>query len=230
MIYFSDYCRYNEARREVCYQKLPRILIFQLKRFMSSAKGTEKINYYIPTPMEIPCFCDECCQLEEGQNLHTYTLFSIIMHKGATMAEGHYVSFVRDLIHNLDYFNCVQDHILPNLSNNDKQSATNVIRKPHRFFKSNPPLDYENSGILSALNNSSNHSQNYSNSGAAAACRSVHCCSVKHTTEKGSESVWLECNDEIIRRFTSKEFEQQLQDHTKVPSTPYLLFYVKSNV
>lgn len=242
--YYCEKCfRYNEARREVCYQKLPRLLIFHLKRFMSSANGTEKINYYMPTPLEIPCFCDECCQLGDGNHIHTYTLFSVIMHKGATMAEGHYVSFVRDLTNYNDYLNCDLDYALPitsstNISNNEK-STNNRLIKQTRFFKTKSSSDCENNGDGIIL--MKNHSSSASTGGSTSSnniCRSLQCCSIKTAGTKNncidfkmsSIHTWLECNDEIIRTFTSKEFEQQLADHKKVTSTPYLLFYVRSSV
>lgn len=82
--YLCEKCeRYNEASREVLFEKLPNIMVLQLKRFTSSTAGVQKVNTFLPTPLEIECFCESCCNYEEGSlPLHRYQLCCVIMHLG----------------------------------------------------------------------------------------------------------------------------------------------------
>lgn len=85
---------YTEAIRSVSYEKLPRLLVIHLKRFSG---GMEKINSYIPTPFTLQCFCNRCLELPDDEKLHTYKLYSVITHVGATMSVGHYVAYTCSL-------------------------------------------------------------------------------------------------------------------------------------
>ncbi|XP_063533060.1 ubiquitin carboxyl-terminal hydrolase 1 [Cydia strobilella] len=92
--YWCERClRYNEARRSVAYSRLPRILVFQLKRFSG---GMEKITRHAPTPLLMPCFCEVCARRPQDQApSHSYVLWAVIMHLGQSLSGGHYVSYAR---------------------------------------------------------------------------------------------------------------------------------------
>nr|CAD7196820.1 unnamed protein product [Timema douglasi] len=111
--YWCEQClRYNEARRSVRYERLPRLLVLQLKRFSStfgSMVCMSKVNDYMPTPLRLACFCDQCCHLPEDERLHYYDLYGVIMHLGATIASGHYVAYVKASDNKPDYLHCDRD-------------------------------------------------------------------------------------------------------------------------
>lgn len=66
--YLCEKCeRYNEASREVSFERLPNIMVLQLKRFMTTVNGVQKVNSYLPTPLELDCFCQRCCRIQEGR-------------------------------------------------------------------------------------------------------------------------------------------------------------------
>ena len=66
---------------------------------------TSKVNDYMPTPMQLDCFCEHC-QASPESPLHSYKLYAIIMHLGATMASGHYVAYTRVCPSTADYAAC----------------------------------------------------------------------------------------------------------------------------
>ena len=97
----------------------------------------EKINNYMPTPLVLKCFCEDCLTAAEQAKIestdptastssaqpqqlqtpstpvqrHIYNLYSVIMHQGATMTAGHYVAYIRlpgESI-NVEYQECERD-------------------------------------------------------------------------------------------------------------------------
>jgi len=56
-----------------------------------------KVNDYMPTPLTLACFCEQCCPIPEEKRPHHYELFGVIMHLGATIASGHYVAYVKGI-------------------------------------------------------------------------------------------------------------------------------------
>ena len=70
-----------------------------------STVHTSKVNDYMPTPMQLDCFCEHCQSTPESP-LHSYKLYAIIMHLGATMASGHYVAYTRVCPTAVDYVAC----------------------------------------------------------------------------------------------------------------------------
>lgn len=241
--YWCERCiRYNEARREVSYERLPNLLVLQLKRFSSTANGTEKVNNYIPSPLILECFCDKCSNTPDGQKLHSYQLFSVIMHLGSTMASGHYIAYTRASDYQSEYVNCCRDH--SKLSNATAEKSLN-------FFKYFKPKSLNLNNDKSTLNhfqfrNGSSHE--------FTSCKSLDCCGIKFNKSvienainnsakdtklslrndqvnqiNGSEDahLWLECDDDVIRTFSTKEFQKLLNCKRNSPATPYLLFYSK---
>ncbi|XP_050080424.1 uncharacterized protein LOC126568055 [Anopheles maculipalpis] len=97
---------YTEACRTISFDKLPRLLVLQLKRFNGDM---EKINSYIPTPFILQCFCAECIGKSDSEKRHIYRLYSVITHVGARMSVGHYIAYTSSLQIPLHYINCVKD-------------------------------------------------------------------------------------------------------------------------
>lgn len=59
-------------------------------------------------------------------------------------------------------------------------------------------------------------------------CAAKECCVPRTRAEGG----WLACDDELVKPISNEEFEDLLSAEPKMRSaaTPYLLFYVKSEV
>ncbi|XP_075231641.1 ubiquitin specific protease 1 [Lycorma delicatula] len=226
--YWCEQClRYNEAKRSVRYESLPRLLTLQLKRFSSSyGSVVSKVIDHMPTPLTLSCFCEECIQ-SENHSPHRYELFGVIMHLGATMASGHYVAYVRGRDTSSDYEHCTRDKRKTaslsgasgkHVSNPDAKITGGSIFKLFRSSKST-------NGSTGVLNDSRPFVQS---------CRSAECCGVKLRNEDascyGPESNWLECDDDTVRTITRSQLEEILAVKNSKNSalTPYLLFYVRS--
>ncbi|GJQ72949.1 hypothetical protein Trydic_g1591 [Trypoxylus dichotomus] len=229
--YLCEKCkRYNEASREVSFEKLPNIMVLQLKRFTTTAAGVQKVNTYMPTPLEMACFCDSCCQT--SGRLHRYQLCCIIMHLGGTLASGHYISYVRATDQFDDYADCPRDVPKGSLSASSSEKSLNILR----YFKSKG-VDAKN-GVPLSKNSVLN---------GVRLCKSKNCCGIKmnknivenvvnsYMRRNGGDvwngdyqqDMWLECDDENVRPITSQEFQDLLGSKQNSTSTPYLLFYTK---
>lgn len=78
----------------------------------------------MPTPMQLDCFCEHCQAIPESP-LHSYKLYAIIMHLGATMASGHYVAYTRVCSSVADYATCTRTKSMSySLSPNTNKSGT----------------------------------------------------------------------------------------------------------
>jgi len=214
--YWCEDCgRYNEARRNVSFDSLPRLLTLHLKRFSSSFGAcVQKVNEYMPTPLVLSCFCMKCKDKDESRKPHRgYQLYGIIMHLGSTMASGHYITYVcgRDTV--TDSANCTKDkRKTASLSGGAGKPTANPQTEHRgimRFFKSSKPT------YPSALDNKS---------ALFPPCRSADCCGCKL---ESSEPVWLECDDDTVKTMTNKQLEDLLgpKNSKNAALTPYILFY-----
>lgn len=235
--YLCEKCRrYNEASREVSFERLPNIMVLQLKRFTTTLAGVQKVNSYLPTPLELECFCESCCQAETPQ--HRYQLCCVIMHLGGTMASGHYIAYVRATDHLEEYMDCSRDIPKTTLSASSSEKSISIFKYLKPRAQSGSALDTKN-GLASK--------GNYVN--GVRICKSMDCCGVrlnKNIVEnvinsyarKGGqdywnpnhliqEDMWLECDDETVRPISSQELQDLLGYKHNSTSTPYLLFYSK---
>lgn len=238
--YLCEKCdRYNEASREVLFEKLPNIMVLQLKRFTTSSSGVQKVNTYLPTPLELECFCEICCRIEDKESLpHHYQLCCVIMHLGGTMASGHYIAYVKASDHFEDYSDCTRDLPKGSLSASSSEKSLNLLKllKPKALSIGNSLLESKNGLSSKALMN------------GVRMCKSMDCCGVKlnknvvenvinsysrktgqdyWSSNSTAEDMWLECDDENIRPITRQEFIEELAYKPNSTSTPYLLFYNK---
>ncbi|XP_044259718.1 ubiquitin carboxyl-terminal hydrolase 1 [Tribolium madens] len=231
--YLCEKCqRYNEASRDVLFEKLPNIMVLQLKRFTTSSAGVQKVNTYLPTPLEMACFCESCCNVEEDETPpHRYRLCCVIMHLGASMASGHYIAYVKASDHFEDYAECSRNMPKGSLSASSSEKSLNILK----YFKPRT--------IGSLSENKSILSKSVMN--GVRMCKSMDCCGVKINKNvvenvvnsyprkneqdffNGSEDMWLECDDESVKPITSQEFKEELSYKPNSTSTPYLLFYSK---
>ena len=203
-----------------------------------------KLNDYMPTPLILDCFCEECVEAHtsRGDVKHRYQLYGVIMHLGATIASGHYVAYVRAADPIAEYRSCDKDKrktaslIATNASKAASQPEGEKARGLLRFFSKTKSSNSDTA--------SKNHLTNphYRNT-----CRSLDCCGVRmnkahqpsdnvngcdneeETEEEGPEPAWLECDDETVRVLTRQQFKDILAPkQTKNSSlTPYLLFYAR---
>lgn len=197
-----------------------------------------KVNEHMPTPLTLECFCEECLSLNSQQQTraHSYQLYAIIMHLGATIASGHYVAYVKAQDNLEEYINCPRDRrktgslsVTPNgtlPANYKKSSISNGL---FRFLKiSSKPSS--SSGTSNSPSSDSIDSGKVSSIGRW--CRSLECCGVRILdSSEGGDSVWLECDDETVRTMSVAQLTQILESKSSKNSalTPYLLFYVKIN-
>lgn len=230
--YLCDNCkRYNEASREVSFEKLPNIMVLQLKRFMTTLTGVQKVNTYFPTPLELACFCESCCEFNEKRSNHSYHLCCVIMHLGGSMASGHYIAYVRASDTSTHYLDCPHDVPKSSLSASSSEKSINLLKS----LKNLKPKSLSN-----ALNESKNDI--HKTSSGFPLCKSVDCCGVKlnknilenvvnsyNKRHDLMEDMWLECDDETIRPISSGEFRSLLACKSSSTSTPYLLFYAKKS-
>lgn len=113
--FYCNDCRHlNEAVRSVAFERLPKIMILQQKRFMHTGEGFDKVNTYMPTPLRLDCFCETCMR----EPLHAYKLAGVVMHVGATMQSGHYKSYVAASERHADYARCASGR-----AKNDKEKT-----------------------------------------------------------------------------------------------------------
>lgn len=197
------------------------------------------MNNYMPTPLILDCFCDQCTQLPEDKKLHSYQLYGVIMHLGATMASGHYIAYTRASDHQIEYSDCCRE----NSKSVSFSSSTSEVTKTINLFKLFKPKFHSNSP-----NNSNESLKSNVTVNGPSLCRSKDCCGIKlsksvienainNTTRemrsrnsgKSSEEnqLWLECDDDVVRTLSTEEFQNLLSCKKNSPATPYLLFYSK---
>lgn len=234
--YWCETClRYNEAKRSVRYESLPRLLTLQLKRFSSSYGSViSKVIDFMPTPLNLSCFCEECSHQPDSQRKHRYQLFGVIMHLGATMASGHYVAYVRGRDAAGDYEHCTRGkRKTASLSGaNSKHSTTNNEKSGGlmRFLK----IKTNSGSVANAVTEAGRNQQPFYQS-----CSSTNCCGLRiRGSDNGDaandyeSSSWLECDDDSVRSVSRNQMEEILTGNKNSKNsalTPYLLFYVRSN-
>lgn len=190
----------------------------------------EKINHYMPTPLTLECFCEECSNnsnssnndyggsVASGSNLasassrHVYKLYSVIMHQGATMTAGHYIAYTKvpeDSMYN-EYACCDRDCHRQNISTSANGSSSNSSSASSsilKYFKSKSNISESKEHLIKM------------------ACRSLECCSIR----RGKQfSTWLECDDEAVKAIQEHELLDKLSPNSRNSATPYLLFYVRT--
>lgn len=95
--------------------------VFFCLQFRSTVH-TSKVNDFMPTPMQLDCFCERC-QATPDSPIHSYKLYAIIMHLGATMASGHYVAYTRVCPSISEYVSCSRNKLIPSSPNATRTSS-----------------------------------------------------------------------------------------------------------
>ncbi|KAH1005694.1 ubiquitin carboxyl-terminal hydrolase 1 [Dendroctonus ponderosae] len=216
--YYCEICnRYNEAQRTILYEKLPNVLVLHLKRFTTTLSGIQKVNTYVPTPLEIKCFCETCAKVENTKTTpHRYQLSCVIMHLGASMASGHYIAYSRASVETSDYVECSRDTPKSYLTSSSKEM--NFLRMLKAKALGNSLSETDNGFTLNSKKQDTQ------------VCQSINCCGIKcklNLCSPGSSQDWLEFDDEKVKILSSKEFIEMLNKMHESTNTPYLLFYSK---
>ncbi|XP_037048935.1 ubiquitin carboxyl-terminal hydrolase 1-like isoform X2 [Bradysia coprophila] len=191
----------TEAIRTVSYPVLPRLLIIQLKRFSG---GMEKINNYIPTPFNLQCFCSNCCVRSDAEKLHTYRLYSVITHVGATLSVGHYIAYTTSLDNYKDYYDCPKDKrknhqnpTCPVPPVGGQNAEKNLGLKKILFGKSKATSSGDVTKNIKNLNGSVKNLTNgidKTASNGSISCQSVSCCGILMKNSPGTSLSSLNIN------------------------------------
>lgn len=253
----SECSRNNEAQLTVSYEQLPSVLVLHLNRFAATASRSyvSKLTDYMPTPLIMDCFCQKCRD-SPGAPLHRYRLYSVILHLGASLASGHYITCVRAGDVNYEYFQCRRpgpvDTTLRN--KNSKRSIFKMFSKSSSSSSSSLTGNSADQSLtnqvcgsisccglkwnptLSASSMESRLSSNGSNIGVDSSISSNGLdpggvSNGKHSPNLGAtadvmDDIWLECDDEQISVLTRSQLEDLLTSR-QTTTTPYLLFYNK---
>lgn len=194
----------TEAIRTVSYPILPRLLIIQLKRFSG---GMEKINNYIPTPFNLQCFCSKCCLLPEAEKLHTYRLYSVITHVGATLSVGHYIAYTTSLDNYKDYHDCPKDKrrnqpnatsSIPPVGGQNSEKGHGLMKK-YIFGKSKATSSSDVTRNIKNLNGSVKNltngiDKNPTTTNGSISCQSINCCGILMKNSPGTSLSSLNIN------------------------------------
>lgn len=183
----------------------------------------EKINNYMPTPLDLECFCEECYSEQSSQrsgtggtihseSRHLYQLYSVIMHQGATMTAGHYVAYSRLPDESQEYCRCNRDVKRPNQQSQHSTSNSKNQSLISKYFSRSKP----------------NINESKETSSMKGGCRSAECCGIRHNGKSLGPGMWLECDDETVRVIQVQELQDKLAHNPRNSATPYLLFYVKT--
>ncbi|KAL1491458.1 hypothetical protein ABEB36_012055 [Hypothenemus hampei] len=211
--YFCGVCnKHNEAERKVLYEKLPNILILHLKRFTTTLYGVRKVNTYVPTPLEIMCFCESCTSIENPiETRHKYQLNCVIMHLGNSMENGHYITYSRASVKTTDYTECTRETPKNYFNTSGKDLTANFLK----IFKPKALGEMQNGTGLNAKKNE------------LQICQGSTCCGINYKMRTLTHcNDWLEFDDEKIRLLSKEEFLDML-NRRHATYTPYLLFYSK---
>lgn len=195
-----------EAIRSVSYPALPRLLIFQLMRFST---GMTKIKNYVPTPLTIHCFCNQCYELSDDKKLHVYKLYGVIAHVGARLSSGHYIAYTSSLAGHSEKSCVIEQRDV--LLNGSMESALSTNEKPTSFHCC---------GILTR-NTSAEMNGHHPND---------DCSEGSDGDINISEPTWYKCDDEKIKKMTQHDFVELLEQTKRKVNTisPYLIFYARS--
>lgn len=191
----------TEAIRTVSYPILPRLLIIQLKRFSG---GMEKINNYIPTPFNLQCFCSKCCLLTDTEKLHTYRLYSVITHVGATLSVGHYIAYTTSLDNYKDYHDCPKDKRkmqsnttcpIPPIGGQTTTEKSHGLMKKYIFGKSKATSSGDVTRNIKNLNGSVKSLTNgIDKTNGSISCQSINCCGILMKNSPGTSLSNLNIN------------------------------------
>lgn len=189
-----------------------------------------KVNDYMPTPLLLSCFCEECLQMKgSDERSHFYTLYAIIMHVGQVSVSGHYVAYVKQTDQGQDYMFCTKDK--PKTSSLSRGTSINSVAS-----NSNNMLDKGTiSKYLMKLSSKSfNGSSGNMNSREVdmknrhiPTCKGTDCCSIRRREMDDSEHTWLQCDDHKIQPLSTDDLLDMLSPSAAKSGsgTPYLLFY-----
>ena len=170
-----------------------------------------KICDHIPTPFTMNCFCTQC--LPNGSTIasssiniqhspkHHYRLYAVIMHLGATLASGHYTSYVRAHDQAWEYLNCHRRNSanksncnsaerIKNNKNGDKNISSGSSKGIMKYFSRSSSSSDTRNNIVNSMNPGGNTLNGHSNNGYLDGCKGSNCCGIRTTNQivYGSEN------------------------------------------
>jgi len=190
------------------YMLSPPLIVAPIWLFIFIFRAMSKVTKYMPTPMTLACFCEDCIEMKDvGAGRHGYELYGVIMHLGPNMAGGHYIAYVRMADSNPLYRHCPRDRFNAQEPSKTKFSFFNksaqTVEPPNGLPK--PPM-----------------------------CAALDCCGIRLPEPEmlgkyEVESPWLVCDDDIVKVLSASEVETLLSKNSTSNATPYLLFYARKN-
>jgi ubiquitin C-terminal hydrolase len=82
------------ASRHTTIERLPRVLIFHLKRFEFKGEGTSKVSGHVSFPVELQ-LRQQYFARTTNANERKYKLLTVVTHIGSHATNGHYVCDIR---------------------------------------------------------------------------------------------------------------------------------------
>ena len=165
-----------------------------------------KICDHIPTPFTMSCFCTQCLpngsamassinmQHTQASAKHHYQLYAVIMHHGATLASGHYTSYVRAHDQAWEYLNCQRrnssnrsqcnsaERVKSN-KNGDKNISSGSGKGIMKYFSRSSSSSDTRNNILNSMNSGGETLNGHSNNGFWEGCKSSNCCGIRTTNQ-----------------------------------------------
>lgn len=215
-----------EAVRTVSYPILPRLLIFQLMRFST---GMQKISNYVPTPLTILCFCNECYDLSDDRKLHVYKLYGVIAHVGAKLSSGHYVAYTSSLAGHSEKSRVIEKR--------NTLLLNGAMDTPAPLPTHEKNASFHCCGLL-PRNASAAHIGHANGDCSESSAAPINGHSIGDCSESSAgdvnmiEPTWYKCDDEKIKTMTQQEFEDLLTPKKRRAGaiSPYLLFYARTDI
>ena len=127
-------------------------LELRLEYFVIKFRAMSKVTQYMPTPMTLSCFCEECRSLDRGKSSpsrHCYDLYGVIMHLGPNMAGGHYIAYVKTTVNLECYRTCGAREKARKMSNLSSDSGKSNNHKGNNILYNL----FKNKGNNSSSNN-----------------------------------------------------------------------------
>ena len=165
-----------------------------------------KICDHIPTPFTMSCFCTQCLpngsamassiniQHTQASAKHHYQLYAVIMHHGATLASGHYTSYVRAHDQAWEYLNCQRRNSnnrsqcnsaerVKSSKNGDKNISSGSGKGIMKYFSRSSSSSDTRNNILNSMNSGAETLNGHSNNGFWEGCKSSNCCGIRTTNQ-----------------------------------------------
>lgn len=144
--------------------------------------------------------------LPESEKLHTYRLYSVITHVGATLSVGHYIAYTTSLDNYKDYHDCPKDKRknqpnamcpIPPAGGQNAEKSQGLMKK-YIFGKSKATSSGDVTRNMKNLNGSiknlTNGIDKTAANGGSISCQSINCCGILMKNSPGTSLSNLNIN------------------------------------